>query len=149
MINNHLSDSEIQQFVLDKSSCGSNIIDHIYVCDSCKAEADAYQLLFSAIQQQPTTAFDFDLEGLVLSQIGQPVKPKPSSRILVFLLILIATSFISVAGWLFRDYFLTMFNGITSMAIYLTLTVAVTFLLFQGIEMYKKYQKQMEALNFN
>ncbi len=149
MINNHLSDTEIQQFVLDKPSCGSNIIDHIYVCDSCKAEADTYQLLFSAIQQQERPAFDFDLPGLVLSQIGQPVKSKSSSRILVVLFIFIATSFISVAGWLFRDYFLTMFSGITSMAIYLTLTVAVTFLLFQGIEMYKKYQKQMDALNFN
>lgn len=149
MTNDHLSDTEIQQFVLDKSGCGSDIIDHIHVCDSCKAKAGAYQLLFSAIQQQPTPAFDFDLPDLVLSQIAQS-KPKPvSGKVLVFLLIFMSASSIAITAWLFGDYFLTMFNGIASMVIYLTLTVAVTFLLFQGIEMYKKYQKQMDALNFN
>ena len=148
MINNHLSDTEIQQFVLDRSNCRTTIIDHIHVCESCKAEADAYGLLFSAIQQQERPAFDFDLPGLVLSQITQP-KPKPvPDKVLAFVLILMGVSFIALAGWLFGDYFLDMFTGITSMAIYLTLTVAVTFLLFQGIEMYKKYQKQMDALNF-
>ena len=149
MTNDHLSDTGIQQFVLNKSGCGSDIIDHIHVCDSCKAKAEAYQLLFSAIQQQPTPAFDFDLQGLILSQIAQS-KPKPvPDKVLVLLLIFMSASSIAVAGWLFGDYFLNMFTGITSIVIYLTLTVAVTFLLFQGIEMYKKYQKQMDALNFN
>ena len=149
MINDHLSDTGIQQFVFDKSNCGSNIIDHINVCDSCKAKAEAYQLLLSAIQQQTTPVFDFDLSSLVLSQIVQP-KPKPAlSRVFVFLFILTGASSIAVASWLFGDHFLNMFSGITSMAIYLTLTASVTFLFFQGIEMYKKYQKQMDALNFN
>jgi hypothetical protein len=149
MTNDHLSDTDIQQFVLDQSNCDSNIIDHIHVCDSCKAKAEAYQLLFSAIQQQPTPAFDFDLSSLVLSQIAQP-KPEPvANRMLIFLLVLIGLSFVIISGWLFGDYFLNMFTGITSMAIYLTVTVAVTFLFFQGIEMYKRYQKQMDALNFN
>ena len=149
MTNDHLSEIEIQQFVLDKPGCGSNIIDHMHVCDNCNAKAEAYQLLFSAILQQPTPAFDFDLQGLILSQIAEP-NPKPAPvRTLVFLLILTVASSIAVAGWLFGDYFLNMFRGITSIVIYLTLTVAVTFLLFQGIEMYKKYQKQMDALNFN
>lgn len=149
MITGHLSDTDIQQFVLDRSNCGSHIIDHIQLCGSCKAEADAYGLLFPAIQQQPPPAFDFDLEGLVLSKIERS-KPKPfASGMLVFLLILIGLSSIVVTGWLFGYYFLNMFARITSMAVYLTLTVTVTFLIFQGIEMYKKYQKQMDALNFN
>jgi hypothetical protein len=151
MINDHLSDTDIQQFVLDRPNCDSNIIDHIHVCDSCKAKAEEYQLLFSAIRQQPTPAFDFDLPGLVLSQIAQPQpKSEPvANRMLIFLLVLIGLCFVIIAGWLFSDYFLNMFTGITSMAIYLTLTVAVTFLFFQGIEMYKRYHKQMDALNFN
>jgi hypothetical protein len=149
MINNHLSDTDIQQFVLDRPNCYINIIDHIHVCDSCKAKAEEYQLLFSAIQQQPTPAFDFDLSSLVLSQIVQPKTEPVANRTLIFLLVLIGLSFVIIAGWLFGDYFLNMFTGITSMAIYLTVTVAVTFLFFQGIEMYKRYQKQMDALNFN
>lgn len=148
MITGHLSDTEIQQFVLDRSNCASHIIDHIQLCDSCKAEADAYRLLFPAIQQQPAPAFDFDLQKLVLSQIAK-LKPKPAlSRGFVFLLILISVSFTAVAGWLFSVY-LNRYTIFTSMAVYLTVTVTATFLLFQGIEMYKKYQKQMDALNFN
>jgi hypothetical protein len=149
MITGHLSDTEIQQFVLDRSHCESHIIDHIQLCDSCKAEADAYGLLFSGIDQQTAPAFDFDLQGLVLSKIERS-KPKPfASGMVVFLLVLTGLSFIAVTEWLFGNYFLNMFAGFTSMAVYLTLTVTVTFLIFQGTEMYKKHRKQMDALNFN
>lgn len=148
MVNDHLDDSAVQQYVLDQSGCDNSIIVHIAACESCRAKAAAYQLLFVAIKEQETPTFDFDLPGLVLSQLAKP-KPQPVFNSVIIILLIIAAATLVVTGWLLRDYFLTLFAGISAMVVYLALTIAVTFLLFQGIEMYKKYQKKMAALNFN
>jgi len=145
----HLSEIEIQQYVWDKANCETGIIEHIETCENCRAEAATYQLLFSAIKEQQKPAFDFDLAGLVLPQLS-PAKPKPSMDIfLVCLLAFAVLGSIGIPVYLYREYFTKVFTGIFPMAMYLILITTVIILIFQGIEMYKKYQKQMDALNFH
>jgi len=36
MINKHVNDDEIQQYVLQKADCGIDIIEHIRSCETCK-----------------------------------------------------------------------------------------------------------------
>lgn len=148
MVNDHLADSAIQQYILDQPGCDNTIIAHVAACESCRAKAAAYQLLFTAIKEQETPGFDFDLSDLVLSQLAKP-KPQPVFNTAIIILLITAAAMLVVTGWLLRDYFLTLFAGISAIVVYLALTIAVTFLLFQGMEMYKKYKKQMAALNFN
>jgi hypothetical protein len=72
----HPSEKEIQQWAIDKSDSSTEMIHHMESCAHCRAEAETYRLLFSKIKQQPAAAFDFNLSGLVLSQL-----PKNKARL--------------------------------------------------------------------
>ncbi len=146
MIKNHLSDMNLQQYALNPADIEPDLISHISICNSCKQKAETYQQLFSAIEQQATPFFDFDLQNFVLSQIA-PRRRVSNSGFYVWLLILPAGLFISVSGWFFGDYLVNLITGISSMTLYLLLTITATFLSFQAFDMYIKYQKQMDALN--
>ncbi len=147
MIKNHLSEIDLQQYALSPAESEPDLISHISICSSCKQKAETYQQLFSAIEQQAAPFFDFDLENIVLSQIA-PNRRVSNSVFYVWLLILPAGLFISVLGWFFGDYLVNLITAISSMALYLLLTITATFLSFQAFDMYKKYRKQMDALNY-
>lgn len=149
MNTSHPSEREIQQFALDKSACSTALIAHIDDCAFCRAEGSTYQLLFSEIEQQPKPAFDFDLSALVLPQLPASTRALSADRIVAGFLILFVCSCIGVPVYLFRQYFLYMFSDISTFFIYAILSSAVIIVLFKALNMYKKYQKQMQLLNFN
>ena len=69
MTTRHLSETELQQYALDGAAAPKEYSEHIAVCENCRAEAMTYRSLFAAIKEQPEPAFDFDIAGLVLSQL--------------------------------------------------------------------------------
>ena len=148
MISSHLSDLEIRQYALDKSNCDSNIIDHIEACVHCQAEVKIFQLILSEIENQPKPGFDFNLSGLVLSQLVQPQPVNSFAAFFPYLLVCIGIAAVSLVCYLFSPYFFAVFSGLTGMGIYLVLATTLTILIFQGIETYKKYQRKIDALNF-
>ena len=76
----HLTDDEIQQYVLEKANGSDTIIEHIQECTHCKERAEEYSLLFRAIQQQEKPVFDFDLADLVLQQLPKSQSQPRSER---------------------------------------------------------------------
>jgi hypothetical protein len=50
--------------------------------------------------------------------------------------------------YIFRDYAIILFAGIASLVIYLILTTVLTILAALCFDLYKNYQKKMEALDF-
>ena len=149
MNTSHPSEKEIQQYALDKSACTTAIIAHVDDCDHCREEVSAYQLLFSEITQQPQPAFDFDLSALVIPQLQPPAQQLSADRIVAGFLVLFVCGCIGVPVYLFRNYFLYLFSGISTFFIYAILCSAVVIVLLKALGMYKKYQKQMRLLNFN
>jgi hypothetical protein len=156
MIDNHLSDGDIQQYVLNKAGCTMSIITHMHDCEYCSAKAETYKLIFSEIKQQPKPIFDFDLSAAVMEQIS-PEKPKFSLNSLPgFVIILSALAAIGVPSYLykakiiyfFKTYILGITSGISSIVIFLIGITFLIFLIFQCIEMYKKYQRKIDDLNF-
>jgi hypothetical protein len=156
MIDNHLTDIDIQQYVLNKADCNANIIMHMHDCEYCKTKAETYKLLFFEIKQQPKSAFDFDLSGLVLKQLPQ-AKPGFSLNSLPGYSILL--SFFAAVGissylykakivYFFKTYILGITSGISSIVIFLVVATFLIFLIFQCIEMYRKYQRKIDDLNF-
>ena len=148
-MNIHPSEKEIQQFAIDQSGCSSAAIVHIESCTECKREVSNYQLLFLEIEQQSKPAFDFDLSALVLPQL--PVvksRLSPDQFISGFLAFFIS-SFVAVPVVLFNKYILNMFSGITPFFIYAIIGSATVIVIYKTIALYKKYQKQMQLLNFN
>jgi len=142
----HLSEIEGQQYVLNKTNCERNIIEHIESCAECAAEAENYRLMFAAIKQQPKPVFDFDVSQLVLARLPQS-KSSFSLNFLFYFLFAVALGSIGLLAYVFRQYLLKIFTGILPMVMYMIITITVAILIFQGIEIYRKYQKQMRSLN--
>jgi hypothetical protein len=148
MTDEHISDNNIQQYVLDKLNCMNDIIEHVDMCASCKAKADTYQLLFSAMKHQSKPTFEFDLTGLVLSGITdhEPTNSKAAS--FTWVIALIGVCSICVTGYLFGQYLINMFLSISAIALYLLFTAAITLICFQAVEMIKRYKRKIGKLDF-
>jgi len=149
MVAEHLSENDIQQYVSDPSACGSQVARHIETCETCQVKAETYRVLFFGIRHQPQPVFDFNLSDLVLSKLVQP-KPKFSWEIMVVYL----CSFIGIMTILFlcfllREYFTSLFTGSSTLVFYLFVVIAFTSLVFQGIEIYRNYQKKINTLNIS
>jgi hypothetical protein len=156
MINNHPADADIQQFVLDEKSCEADTIAHIHSCESCISKAENYRLLFSEIEKQPKAVFDFNLAELVIPQLAVPEKINPKNYFSVYLIACCILAAISVTGYFFRasitifykKYFPNISSGLSKNILYLLLSAALLILIFQSIEMVKKYQRKIDDLNF-
>jgi len=149
MISKHLSEDDIQQYVSDSLLCEQSIIEHIDSCDACKEKAETYQILFSGIEQQAKSAFEFNLADLVLSQL-EPSKPKFSWAIFVVYLFVGIGIFAILGFCIFSSKYLSSsFTGTSTLFIYLIAAITVITLLFQGFDIFRKYQKQMNALNLS
>jgi hypothetical protein len=147
MTKGHLSETETQQYALDKSCCNADIVEHVQSCASCQANAEAYLQLFSSLREQPKPSFGFDLSNLVLPQLATSKSKFSLNGFFIYLLVFVSVAAIAIPAYLFKKYLLSMFTGVLPMTIYLILITAIAILIFQSLEMYRKYQKQMNALN--
>jgi len=146
MNKDHLSEEEIQQYALGTVTL--NAKEHIGSCAICEAKAANYRLIFSEMDQLSPPAFDFDVAGLVLTQLPQPETAPDKDERWFYLLIFAALASIGIPVYVYRVYFFKIFTGILPAAMYLVILVAVFILVFQGIEMFRKYQKQLNILNY-
>jgi hypothetical protein len=149
MTSKHITDSDIQQFVLDETSCPLDVTNHMSACQNCRAKAETYRLLFSEIKRQAKPVFNFDLAEVVLSNIVHQDTIGSQSSALVSLFTMIGLSSLVITIYLFGNYIVLAFVGVSRMAMYLVITTSVFVLLFQGIDMFRKYKKQMASLDFN
>ena len=144
----HLTDEEIQEYVLDKSAVDKATSEHASTCEECKARVSDYQLLFAAIKQQPQPVFDFDLAELVMANYRQR-NPSPLPAILLFTFSywwrLLLTG---AAIYYFRTYIASLFTSITPLLIYLAATTIITVAVMLSLDMYKNYHRKMRALDF-
>jgi hypothetical protein len=152
MTTNHPSEIELQQYAIDNSVCTKASLEHIENCKTCQSETATYQLLFSVIGDQPKPVFDFDLTGLVLSRLpaATPLAGAGHRR-LAFSTFLLTTMVFCTAGipiYLFRKNISNMFDGISSLFLYIIYSAAAVFVLFRILDMYKKFRRQMETINF-
>ena len=142
----HLSDSDIQKFVLHSSECDADILEHIQICAHCKSKAQAYRLIFSEIEEQSKPKFDFDLSELVLAKIEQPKQQFDWNNLLIPS---IAIALVGLFFYLSKKYLLSLLSDVSTMSIYLIAASMLTILILQGLEIYNKYNKQMNQLRFS
>ncbi|MCC8424392.1 hypothetical protein [Mucilaginibacter sp. UR6-11] len=142
----HLSEEEIQQYALGRADLSTK--EHIRSCAFCEARAADYRLIFSELDQLPKPAFDFNVASLVLAQLPQPETSLDRRERWIYLLVFAALASIGIPVYLFRIYFFKMFTDILPEAMYLVILVTLFLLVFQGVEMFRKYQKQINTLNY-
>jgi len=145
----HLTDEEIQQWVLDRHFGNTGINMHIHSCEQCREKAEAYRLLVTGLRNQPAESFDFSITEIVMQQLPVPsaeANRKEESR-LVYAIMAAAAVIIIFALYFFRKYMTIIFESIAPVFIYLVLTAFITLSIFLVTDIYKKYKKKMHALN--
>ena len=147
MLDKHLTDEEIQRFLLEGPQSNSKMAEHLRMCRDCKTRAAAYELLFTGISEQEKPVFEFNLAELVVAQLPKQeaavVKDRLPGFLLAFVMILPGA-----AGYVFRQYLALLFEGIASLAVYLMIVSVIVILAFFCLDMYKNYQKKMGAIDF-
>jgi len=144
----HLTDDEIQLYVFNSEDMPGNITEHISACGKCKAEADFYRLLSEEIKRQEGPVFESDLtQNIMLKLKYTESTPSKSGNLSWIYPVIIIFFSVVIAGFIYGRFLSSMFKNIPDSALYLILTTASAFLLFQGIELFMKYKKQMEMLN--
>jgi len=146
MVIKHLTDDEVQQYVVEKQHCEVKVVEHIHFCEVCRAKVEVYQLMIKEIKQQPQPAFDFDLAKMVMQQLPQAKKKVSNDKLLIWLFVSIGIIFIAGALYFFQSYF-ELFEGLKTIFIYLIGITAVTVLVYLFIDMYKKYRHGMKVLD--
>jgi len=146
MVIKHLTDDEVQQYVVEKQHCEVKVVEHIHFCEVCRAKVEVYQLMIKEIKQQPQPAFDFDLAKMVMQQLPQAKKKVSNDKLLIWLFVSIGIIFIAGALYFFQSYF-ELFEGLKTIFIYLIGITAVTVLVYLFIDMYKKYRHGLKVLD--
>ena len=147
MNNKHLADNDIQRYVFDNKEVSQEIIRHISVCGKCKTQADFYRLLSTEIEVQKKPIIESDLIQSIMSKLANAeTAPSKFSKLIWIYPIIIFFS-VLVAGYIYGGFLIRMLHNVPNNALYLILTTASAFLLFQGIELFMKYKKQLEMLD--
>lgn len=148
MIHTHPDDISIQQYALQKENCSADIVGHMAHCEDCQLKASSYTLLFTALKEQEKPSFDFNLPALVMEQIPQ-TKPAPDAdNSFVYLIVLMVFGLLGIGGYLFKEIFVSSFLRLAPILTYLIITTVISLLIFQGLDIYRKYQQQIKTLNF-
>jgi hypothetical protein len=146
MTTKHLSDTDIQNYVLKDSSHTAVMTEHINHCADCKKKAAQYQLLLGAINMQDAPAFDFDLSELVVLQLTE-AKPRFSLFMLAVYSLLFAG--VVVFGFVFYQFRASIIDILSGSATIITIACLTTLavMLLQNIDLYKNHQKRMDLLD--
>lgn len=143
----HLSDMEIQQFLLNETALASYAYEHIKTCEHCNAKLETYRLLFTGIHQEEKPSFDFDLSQRVLRQIKESAVKTTSAKSFIWSFIIAFPIIIFITGILFRNNLSSIFAGISTIAFYMIIVTAFVLMFFQAVDLYRQYQRQMKALS--
>ena len=145
----HLTDEEIQQYVLDRDFGDPGINMHIHSCDQCREKAEGYRLLVTGLRNQPAESFDFSLTEIVMQHlpVPSPAVNKEKESILIYAIMTVAVAIIGFALYFFRKYMTGIFERIAPVFIYLVLTAFMTLSIFLVTDIYKRYKRKMHALN--
>ena len=145
MKNIHLTDEEIQQYVLDAHTCSEVLLKHIKHCEHCQQQALHYQLLFEGIEAQEKVVFNFDLTSLVMEQLPQ-TKPAYDKQLIYALAATIVTM-IGATGFVFGNSLISLFAYVQPILVGLVIITAIGLAVFLGIDMYQKYKAQIKTLS--
>ena len=144
----HLSEEELQQYILDRPACTPEDIAHLDGCPDCQAQAAAYSQLMEGLRQQSAPVFGFDVSAMVLSQLAP--ERKTERRVNrrthwgMAALILVITG---VPAWLFRKSAYFVFTDMPALFYWAVLCTAAVVVGLFILRLHKKYQDVINLIN--
>ena len=146
MKDQHLTDAEIQLYVLQNNNCSKHITEHIQHCEICKVNALLYNALVDGINQQEKPVFDFSLVDLVMEQLPKEEPAMYNEKWFYYFIASLIVVPAFIIFYLFGNNLFNLLSGITPILIALSLTTVTCVFTFLCIDMYRKHQTQMKAL---
>ncbi|MCG2613801.1 hypothetical protein LZZ85_05895 [Terrimonas sp. NA20] len=147
MIKEHVSEEDIQSYVLKESALEQYALQHIQTCASCQAKLNMYESLFSGVGEMPKPAFDFDVAELVMPLLS--VKKRKVNRLPAILSgLLVLAGLIGLPFLLFDDKNSSGLQSVSPWLFGVVGIVAVTFIVISVSDMYARYRRQLKELNF-
>jgi anti-sigma factor RsiW len=147
MIIEHVSEQDIQSYVLKETILNEAALQHIQTCTTCRARVDLYESLFSVVEEMPAPSFDFDVAELVIPQL--PAKKKKVNRVPAILSgLLVLAGLIGLPFLLFDDKNGSGLQSVSPWLFGMVGIVAITFIVISVSDMYARYRRQLKELNF-
>jgi hypothetical protein len=142
----HANDASIQEYVINKNNCSSQLVAHIQQCPECQAKATAYALIISAIQEQPAPVFDFNVTELVMPQLPQLAPPVTAKKFPLLPVLLGAAVLLVIPVYFFLTSLQQPLPDDFYLSLYFLIPVALAVLTLHILETYKKHQKQLMTI---
>jgi len=142
---NHLTDDEIQQFVLN-SNVSDTAIQHIKMCEACKASAANYAAMFRVIEEAPGPVFEFDVVNMVMPALPKPRQATAQADYFIYTVLFAAIGLLCIPVYLYKKDLARIFENMAWAAIVLIALPVITILFWQFYDTYKVYKKQMAAI---
>ncbi|MPR32406.1 hypothetical protein [Salmonirosea aquatica] len=149
MNDDHVSDNDIQQFVLQKDTLEDRVAKHMQLCEDCKRKAQLYAVLFEGVHSQPKPAFDFCLQDVVMTQLLQSKSEDRLDKLLVSSIMAISIILIGSNLYFFRNELIGAIYSITPILAYLVGITGVCMLLFLVLDLYGDFRMKVRMLDYN
>jgi anti-sigma factor RsiW len=143
----HLTEEVIQQYVLDKAGCEPPVMEHIQHCAHCQAIAAAYEAIYTGVKEAPKATFEFDVTKLVMAQLPQPVPVASHEKRFMFILAAAVVAALGITGYWLRHDLAFLFDNLSSLLTMALLTAIITMAVCHVIDLYRRYQRKMHALD--
>lgn len=151
MINNHLSETEVQQFIFERDACGMEIIEHVSKCEMCRIKASNYKIIGDNLKLVEKASFNFDLAQTVVDQIiSERSSQKHSINLFfAFLFGLIAVCIVGAAGYFIINAFQAdkILSGFSNHFWFLTGFTIVIITSTYLTEIFSRHRKIMRMIN--
>ena len=144
MMTSHLSDTEIQEYLIDQSLVNPILQKHINECPICAVKVVNYQAIFKQLNQLDKPSFNFNVSDLVLEKLSSK---QVKRSWLTYNAVGISLILCLVTLLLFGSYIASVFKGVSVLSVCILVIPALCVVLFQCMEMWKAYQKQLVRLN--
>lgn len=146
MNNQHLTDQEVQRYVLEKEASPTAIREHIDHCTDCQRRALFYALMLEGVRTQEKPVFEFDLAGRVMARL-QPTSPTfPIENAVSLAVIVVAIFWMgAVFYWVGADW-LHLFSVLTPLLVSLLMTTVGGVFVFLLVAQYRDFRLRMKIL---
>jgi hypothetical protein len=154
MSGTHPSEERLQQYVVDRTVCPQEEIDHIGDCPHCQALITVYGFVVTELDRQPAPGFDFDLAAAVMERVkatgaqerpgAPPAQERKRSVAVMWTVILLV---IGVPAWLFRKSAYFVFTDMSPDFYWVLLATAGIVVGLFILRLQRKYQDFTNLIN--
>lgn len=145
MTNNHLTDENLQVFLLTEMQ-DDIVATHLTVCSECRKRLEEYQYLIDSMRKIETETFFFDVTSLVMKSIREAeTRKEKKTNIVLYMSLAILSIIVLLLLYPYMEIISTQFKSFSTIANVFMLVSAFGVAIFLVNDLFRQY-KQKEKL---